>query len=446
MKRIIYLILALLLVLSFAGCDDGEKAPSNTPVSENVGEIKNDDATVEKPEEEIKPEVFYTGVVCQLPSNGTYPFTALKTDGTYDKLGEKGVYGYPEITDDGKFVFFRQSIERIERLFVMTPDSRPFELAQNAKAFTLEKSGKWVAVRCEDGFYFTTDFTKPCEKIVEMDSITNLLVSDDGKKATLVNDEGTLYFVDIPSKTFVTVDTGVEFVIKKICENLFYYAKEDGLYEYKNGTSTFISEWWLSTDFPEIFATGTERDRTYHYINSDGTTFEIDDDVSISSYTKMSRNNKYLVSGSGKTLYRYEVTPTGLINKTELHGNGITIYNINNDGVVLACSSKDQDFGIFENGEYKHLSDGMLLINKMGYSSCVHYGNNCVYFSKDIVLYKYTFGGEIETLKEDIYSFAANGDFCYYTANYDKSAERGDLYAVGTEEMVDDRIMYVFVR
>ena len=217
MKRIIYLILALLLVLSFAGCDDGEKAPSNTPVSENVGEIKNDDATVEKPEEEIKPEVFYTGVVCQLPSNGTYPFTALKTYGTYDKLGEKGVYGYPEITDDGKFVFFRQSIERIERLFVMTPDSRPFELAQNAKAFTLEKSGKWVAVRCEDGFYFTTDFTKPCEKIVEMDSITNLLVSDDGKKATLVNDEGTLYFVDIPSKTFVTVDTGVEFVIKKIC-------------------------------------------------------------------------------------------------------------------------------------------------------------------------------------------------------------------------------------
>ena len=160
----------------------------------------------------------------------------------------------------------------------------------------------------------------------------------------------------------------------------------------------------------------------------------------------MSRNNKYLVSGSGKTLYIYEVTPTGLINKTELHGNGITIYNINNDGVVLACSSKDQDFGIFENGEYKHLSDGMLLINKMGYSSCVHYGNNCVYFSKDIVLYKYTFGGEIETLKEDIYSFAANGDFCYYTANYDKSAERGDLYAVGTEEMVDDRIMYVFVR
>lgn len=442
MKRMLYLLTAVFLSFSLVSCDDAKKT-----LSENsVGEIKNEETPVETPEEEIKSEVFYTGVVCQLPSSGTYPFTALKTDGTYDKLGEKGVYGYPEITDDGKYVFFRQSIDRIERLFVMTPDERPFELVQNASAFTLDKEGKWVAVRCKDGFYFATDFTKPCEKIVDMDSILSFLVSEDGKKATIIDSDNNLYFVDIPSKTSVLVDSSVEFVIKKICDNLVYYAKEEGLYEYKNGTSTFVSDWWLSTDFPEIFATGTERERDYHYINSDGTTFDIEDEVSISSYTKMSRNNKYLVSGSGKTLYRYEVTPTGLINKTELHGNGITIYSINNDGVVLACSSKDQSFGIFEEGEYKKLSDGMLLINHMGYSSCVHFGNDCVYFSKDNVLYKYTFGGEVETLKEDIYSIAANGDYCYYTANYDKSASRGDLYAVGQEEMLDDRIMYVFAR
>ena len=158
MKRTFCLIIALLFVLSLASCGNTEKYPANDMVEENVGEIK-EETTNEAPKEEIKPEVYYTGVVCQLPSSGTYPFTALKTDGSYDKLGEKGVYGYPEITEDGKYVFFRQSIERIERLFVMTPGSLPLELAQNASSFTLEREGKWVAVRCKDGFYFTTDFS-----------------------------------------------------------------------------------------------------------------------------------------------------------------------------------------------------------------------------------------------------------------------------------------------
>lgn len=446
MKRIIYLLVALLLVFTLAGCDNGDAAPEKDKAGETVGEVLGGEDTPDEPKEEIKPEVFYTGIVCQLPSGGSYPFTALKTDGTYDKMGDSGVYGYPEVTDDGKYVFFRQSIDRIERLFVMMPNEKPFELAMDAKAFTLDDAGRWVAVRCKDGFYFGTDFSKPLEKIVEMDSIASYVVSADGACATLTDDEGNLYFVDIATKTSTFVDTGVEFVIKGICPSLLYYAKDEGLYEYRNGTSAFISEWWLSTDFPEIFATGTERERSYHYINSDGTTFDIPEEVSISSYTKMSRNNKYLVSGSGKTLYKYEVTPTGLINKTELLGNGITIYTVNNDGVVLACSSREQSFGIFENGEYKKLSDGMLLINHMGYSSSVHFGNNSVYFLKDGVLSKYTLGGEVETLKEGVYSIAADGDYCFYTANYDKSAERGDVFLVGREEMVDDKVMYIFSR
>lgn len=446
MKRILFLVVALLLLFTLAGCDDESDKPA---IKDEIGEIEeeaNEEAPVEVPEEEVKPEAFYTGVVCQLPSSGTSPFTALKTDGTYDKLGERGVYGYPETTDDGKYVFFRQSVDGVERLFVMTPNERPFELAGNASDFILDDAGKWVAARCKDGFYFATDFTKPCEKIVDMDSVKSILVSEDGKKATLLDDEKNLYFVDIESKTYALIDSSVEFVIKRICENLVYYAKEDGLYEYKNASSAFVSDWWLSTDFPEIFATGTERERSYHYINSDGTVFDIEDEISVSSYTKMSKNNKYFVTGSGKTLYRYEVTPTGLINKTELLGNGITIYNINNDGVVLACSSKDQSFGIFENGEYKKLSDGMLLVNHMGYSSCVHFGNGCVYFLNDGVLYRYTFGGEVEVLAENVYSIAANGDYCYYTANYNKSSQKGDVYAVGSEEAADDAVMYIFAR
>ena len=97
-------------------------------------------------------------------------------------------------------------------------------------------------------------------------------------------------------------------------------------------------------------------------------------------------------------------------------------------------------------GEYKKLSDGMLLINHTGYSSCVHFGNNSVYFLYNGVLSKYTFGGEVEVLKEDVYSIAASGDFCYYTANYNKNSEKGDLYVVGKDAMIDDAIMYVFKR
>ena len=313
MKRILYLLFALILVFSLVSCDE-EETPSQDAVGEVNGALKNEE-TLNKEEKEEKPEVFYTGVVCQLPSSGSYPFTAIKTDGTYDKLGETGVYGYPEVTSDGKFVFFRQSIERIERLFVMSPNSKPQELAQNASSFTLEEDGKWVAVRCKDGFYFTTDFSKPCEKIADISSIASFYVSSDGKKAAILDYDENLYLADIPSKSYTAVDSGVKSVIKKVCDNLFYYAKSDGLYEYRNGTSTFISSWWASTDFPEIFATGTERERTYHYINSDGTTFDIPEDASISSYTKMSPNNKYIVSGSGATLYRFEVTPTGLTNK-----------------------------------------------------------------------------------------------------------------------------------
>ncbi len=453
MKKIIYLLIAVFLMFSLVSCNE-DKTDEKTDVNgneavENIGESNTEQSPKE---EEKKPEVFYTGVVCQLPSNGTAHFTALKTDGTYDRLGERGVYGYPEITEDGKYIFYRQTQadpetrEYTERLFVMTPANKAFELAENATAFTLDKQGRYVVARCKDGLYFTTDFSKKCEKILDMESISSFIVSESGAKAAVVNSDTDLVFVDIATKTSTPVDTGVTYVMKRVCDNALYYAKEDGLYLYSNGTSSFVSSWWLSTDFPEIFATGTERERQYHFLNSSGVLIDIEDEAKISSYTVISPNRKYLVSGSGATIFRYEITENGLTNKTELHGKNMTIYRVNNDGIVLACSANDQSFGIFETSEYKKLSDGMLLINRTGFSSCVHFANDCVYFIKDNVLYKYTFGGETETLKEDVYSIAANGNWCYYTANYDKSSEKGDLFAIGKDEMIDDNIKYVYVR
>ncbi len=454
MKRILLILAALVLCFCLIACDedtakDDGNLPENEKVEDNIG-----GKTPEKEEEEVKkPEVFYTGMVYQLPSNGTAKFNALKTDGTFDSLGDRGVYGYPEITEDGKYIFYRQTQpnaetrEYTQRLFVMKPGESAFELAENAKAFVLSKDEKCIAANCGNSVYFTDDFSKRCEKIFETtESVTSLILSETSTKIACVDYVGNLYMIDIASKTSTPIDTGVTYVIKRVCDNTLYYAKDDGLYLWSNGASTFVSNWWLSTDFDQIFATGTERERQYHYITSNGTVYDIDPDVKVSSFSMMSSNEKYFVTGSGATLYRYEITDSGFINKTELKGEDMTIYRINNDGIVVACSADDKSFGIFETSEYKKLSDGMLLINRMGYSSCVHFADGCVYFSADNNLYKYTFGGETELVAENMYSFAADGNWCYYTNNYDKSKEYGDLWSVGGDAMIDDYVKYIYVR
>lgn len=447
MKAIFSLLLSVVLLLALVSCG-GDSVKTDIPENTgSAGEITTDVVTEAEPVEAV-PEVFYTGIYYQTPSSGTARVHVHKTDGTTDDLGERGVYGYPDFTDDGKYVAYRQTKRNdagdyTERLFVMTPGGKTYELAENASSFVLDDDGEYIVARCKDGLYYTNDLTAPAEKIVD-GLFTSVIVSTSKSKIACVDKDNTLHFVDIAAKTDTVVADGVEHVMKRVCDNAVYYATDSGLYVYANGTSTFVSDWWLSTDFGQIFATGTERERSYHYLTVGGTLFDIPSEARISSLTHISSNEKYLVSGSGDTVLRYEITDTGLISKTEFQGDDLTLYMVNDDGVIFACASGSQSFGVYENAEYKKLSDGILLARKMGYSPCVHLVDDGVYFSYEDTLYKYTIGGTIETVAENIYSFAANGEWCCYTANYDQSKEYGDMYEAGRTDMVDDFVKYIY--
>lgn len=447
-KSILAVLVAMCLCLTaFYGCGDNENTGDVTENNPTTG------TTMPTETEEIAPEVFYTGVVYQLPAGGTAKFNALKTDGTYDELGERGVYGYPEITEDGKYIFYRQTQanadtrEYTERLFVKQPGQKAFELAEYAKSFVLSKDESCVAAVCEDGIYFTDDFSQKCEKLVDnTEFVSTCVISQTNKTVVFLDDNGKLTAVDVATKTATVVDTDVTYVMRRVCDNALYYAKESGFYLWNGSASSFVSDWWKSTDFVQIFAVGTERDRQYYYLTATGKVFEIDGEIEVSSFSAMSPNEKYFVTDSGDTIYRYEITDTGFVNKTEFKGKDMNIYSVNNDGVVVACSSSESSFGIFENSAYKKLSDGILLAHQKGYSSCVHFAKGCVYYCAEDTLYKYTFGGTSEMIAENVFSFVANGDHCYYTTNYNKSKEYGDLYSVGADTMIDDYVKYVYIR
>lgn len=433
-KAFVAFFMVVCLCFSLCACGEDSGSADDNSVSGEISSEKEDE----------KPKVVYTEIVCHVGQN---TFKALKSDGSYDDL--KDVYGTPVATADGKYIFSRQAKKdpqtgkRIEKLFVMQPGEEGVELANKAVAFVLSYDESCVVVQCNDGVYFTNDFSKPCEKIADIDAYYNSCIVSETKTkvAYLERDENILYLIDISAKEAIVVDKDVLAIAKRFSDNALYYVKnnsegENCLYVWDGTASNFVSNNWKNCVLDAAYTVISESGNKHYFLNSDGKLQSFaDDDFYYSATAALSPNKKYYAYTKDGDLYRYEITENGLTNKTVFEGKEIFSFMVHDSGAIVACDSKEKTFALYDDvGCKKIFDDHTILSARAGYGSTAYFGKDCVYFLFERTLYKYSFTGELETIAESVYSFASKGDYCYYLTNYNN--EFGDVFQVGADEKI----------
>lgn len=168
------------------------------------------------------------------------------------------------------------------------------------------------------------------------------------------------------------------------------------------------------------------------------------------SYKEISADEKYFYCKENMdeeyvgTLNRYEITSSGLINKTKISDN-VEIFSLYGDMLVIL---NDTSIGIYENETYTRLADGP--VQDDAGKKLPQYVNGALYYYEDYSnnlqmgnLMRYG-NGKKDIIDIDVHEFVIHDEACYYIKDYSIGNKSGELYKYdGGAQKIDSDVAYI---